>query len=357
MPSRRTRVIWRTSSASSTSKTRLLVKNYRSYSNIPDCANALISHNSKLPGEEPAHQPGPGRAGAALRSAPAIWPRYWWMVDEIKQLVRKRWLHAPGNCRALPRNARKSRAIESALFNSGIPTVYGGLRFFERAWKPLRSWPTWRLPENPHDDTSLLARGELSRIAYGDRRAHDRRQSWQDTAQQQRHLAERRRRHGRGRTTAGTQLQGLQAQIGALREQTRRAHAGAKSSRTLGRAKRPDRALPQRVEGRRDRIENFCRNWSRLSFESFVTQAGFGRDAMPLDEQQKRAAAEPVAGQPGWTRISRCWMRALKAPVRAAFHGQCRYWRDAAAAAGLLVHAALEAGDNQAQAGQDAAAR
>ena len=84
-----------------------------------------------------------------------------------------------------------------------------------------------------------------------------------------------------------------------------------------------------------DRIENLDELVNAA--EAFVTQEGFGRDAvaLPLDEQ---------AGQP-----KTCRRRWRMSPTPDAETGEIL-----SPLAAFLTHAALEAGDNQAQAGQDA---
>ena len=56
-----------------------LEQNYRSYSNILDCANALISHNSNRLGKNLRTTQGPGEP-VRIYEAPATWPRPrgWW---------------------------------------------------------------------------------------------------------------------------------------------------------------------------------------------------------------------------------------------------------------------------------------
>ena len=82
--------------------------------------------------------------------------------------------------------------------------------------------------------------------------------------------------------------------------------------------------------------------------ESFVTQEGFGRDAvaLPVDELRARRAGRARAS----TRTRRAELRLRPTPLRA----RCRDRRDLSPLAAFLTHAALESGDNQAQAGQDA---
>ncbi|HYP69635.1 MAG TPA: 3'-5' exonuclease, partial [Variovorax sp.] len=78
--------------------------------------------------------------------------------------------------------------------------------------------------------------------------------------------------------------------------------------------------------------------------ESFVTQEGFGRDAvaLPLDELRQSPASQGID-------TSRPLLDELLPPAPDADTGETL-----SPLAAFLTHAALEAGDNQAQAGQDA---
>jgi len=110
-----------------------LEQNYRSYSNILDAANALISHNSRRLGKNlrTDARPRSSRCGCTKRASDFAEAQ--WMVDEMKQLVRDGAASARKSPCSTARNAQ-SRVIETALFNAGLPyRVYGGLRFFERA--------------------------------------------------------------------------------------------------------------------------------------------------------------------------------------------------------------------------------
>ncbi|WP_046238241.1 ATP-dependent helicase, partial [Delftia tsuruhatensis] len=65
-----------------------LEQNYRSYSNILDCANALISHNSQRLGKNLRTTQGPGEP-VRIYEAPTDMAEAQWMVEEIQQLVKK----------------------------------------------------------------------------------------------------------------------------------------------------------------------------------------------------------------------------------------------------------------------------
>jgi len=130
-----------------------LEQNYRSHGHILDAANALIRRNSQRLGKELWTDAGHGEpvhvfeAGSdGLEAA--------WLVDEVRNLVSEG--HARSEIAVLYRSNAQSRVIEHALFNAGIPyRVYGGLRFFERA-EIKHALAYLRLIENPTDDTAFL---------------------------------------------------------------------------------------------------------------------------------------------------------------------------------------------------------
>jgi len=135
---------------------RLVIKlerNYRSFGNILDTANALISHNRRRLGKNLRTEAGAGEP-VRVSEATSDYAEAQWLLDEAQQL------HRAGIARreiaVLYRSNAQSRVLESALFNAGIPyRVYGGLRFFERA-EVKHALAYLRLIENPNDDTSYL---------------------------------------------------------------------------------------------------------------------------------------------------------------------------------------------------------
>jgi DNA helicase-2/ATP-dependent DNA helicase PcrA len=108
-----------------------LEQNYRSTGTILAAANALIAHNQ-------------GRLGKNLWTAghegePLQLYRAFNEVDEARFVAGevRRWVEGGGRCRdaaLLYRVSAQSRVLEEALMALGIPyRVYGGLRFYERA--------------------------------------------------------------------------------------------------------------------------------------------------------------------------------------------------------------------------------
>ncbi len=129
-----------------------LEQNYRSYGNILDAANAIIVNNSARLGKNLWTDRGGGepiRIYEAFTDADEAR----WVVEEIQTLVRD------GTSRSdialLYRSNAQSRVLEHQLFSAGIPyRVYGGLRFFERQ-EVKHALAYLRLIANPDDDTAF----------------------------------------------------------------------------------------------------------------------------------------------------------------------------------------------------------
>lgn len=130
-----------------------LEQNYRSTGNILEAANALIAHNPTRLGKNLWTQDGEGepiRRYAAFNE-----------VDEARFVVERirRYSLDQGyrrdECAILYRTTAQSRLFEEALINAQIPyRVYGGLRFFERA--EIRDALSYlRLIANPDDDAAF----------------------------------------------------------------------------------------------------------------------------------------------------------------------------------------------------------
>src|SRR6476620_423149 len=130
-----------------------LEQNYRSHAHILDAANALISHNRKRLGKNLWTAAGKGEplrvfeAGTDIEEASYI-------VDEVTAL--KGDGVALGDMAVLYRSNAQSRVLEHALFRASIPyRVYGGLRFFERQ-EIKHALAYLRLVSNPDDDGAFL---------------------------------------------------------------------------------------------------------------------------------------------------------------------------------------------------------
>jgi DNA helicase-2/ATP-dependent DNA helicase PcrA len=130
-----------------------LEQNYRSHGNILEAANAVIAHNRKRLGKNLWTAEGKGEP-IRIFEATSDTDEAAFIVDEVKALV------ADGVRRseiaALYRSNAQSRVLEHALFSAGIPyRVYGGLRFFERQ-EIKHALAYLRLLASPEDDNALL---------------------------------------------------------------------------------------------------------------------------------------------------------------------------------------------------------
>ncbi len=129
-----------------------LEQNYRSTGTILKAANALIANNGSRMGKN-LWTDGPD--GEPIRIYSAYNER-----DEAEFIVgRLRDWSDQGNSRAesavLYRSNAQSRVLEEALMNAGLPyRVYGGLRFFERA-EIKDALAYLRLTSNRDDDSSF----------------------------------------------------------------------------------------------------------------------------------------------------------------------------------------------------------
>ena len=309
-----------------------LEQNYRSFSHILDSANALISHNTRRLGKNLRTEQGPGEPVRVYEST-SDFTEAQWMVEEMRQLVREGVERK--EIAVLYRSNAQSRVIETALFNAAVPyRVYGGLRFFERA-EIKHALAYLRLMENKDDDTSFLRIVNFPPRGIGARSI----EVLQDTA----------RTAGRSLHDAvsavggkaGGNLSAFVARVDVMREQT-----VGRSLREIIELVLEHSGLIEHYKADRegaDRIENL--NELVNAAESFVTQEGFGRDAvaLPVDELRQSPASQgldpalPVIDEP------------LEALAPDAETGETL-----SPLAAFLTHAALESGDNQAQAGQDA---
>ncbi|AOH35990.1 DNA helicase II [Luteimonas sp. JM171] len=108
-----------------------LEQNYRSSANILEAANAVIAHNPDRLGKRLWTDSGQGEP-VDLYAAYNEIDEARFVVERISQWVRDGGSH--GDCAVLYRSNAQSRALEEQLLAEEIPyRVYGGVRFFERA--------------------------------------------------------------------------------------------------------------------------------------------------------------------------------------------------------------------------------
>jgi len=320
-----------------------LEQNYRSYSNILDSANALIAHNKTRLGKNLRTDQGPGEP-VRVYEAPTDLAEAQWMVEEMRHLVRGEG-PVPGVPRSeiavLYRSNAQSRVIETALFNASVPyRVYGGLRFFERA-EIKHALSYLRLLENPNDDTSFLRVVNFPARGIGARSI----EQLQDAAR-----AAGCSLHDAVHATtgkAGANLAAFVQKIDAMRQETEGLTLREIIEVMLQRSGLIDHYRSERDGA--DRIENLEELVNAA--ESFVTQEGFGRDAvaLPVDELGASLLRQSPASQgldPSLPEINE--------PAPDYVPPDADTGETLSPLAAFLTHAALESGDNQAQAGQEA---
>ena len=312
-----------------------LERNYRSFGNILDSANGLISHNANRLGKNLRTEAGPGEP-VRVHESPTDFAEAQWFVDEVKQLVRDGTQRK--EIALLYRSNAQSRVMETALFNAGLPyRVYGGLRFFERA-EIKHALAYLRLLENPHDDTSFMRIVNFPPRGIGARSL----EQLQDIAKASGCSLHDAVSAVSGK--AGTNIGAFVAKIDVMREQTTGStlreiielvldHSGLEEHYKLDR------------EGQ-DRLENLAELVNAA--ESFVGQEGFGRDAVALPVDELGATLTQSPASQGLD------ANVLDNPAPEFLAPDFETGETLSPLVAFLTHAALEAGDNQAKAGQDA---
>ncbi|HTH74870.1 MAG TPA: UvrD-helicase domain-containing protein [Trinickia sp.] len=313
-----------------------LEQNYRSHGYILDTANALISHNSRRLGKNLRTDAGHGEPvrvyEAATDSQEAAW-----VVEEVRALMNNGGL-ARSEIAILYRSNAQSRTIEHTLVNAGIAyRVYGGLRFFERQ-EVKHALAYLRLIDNPNDDTAFARVVNFPTRGIGARSIEQ--------------LADAARLYGCSMAAAipyvtgkaGTSLGGFANLVAKMRAETERMSLPETVEYVVRVSGLADFYQNER-EGQ-DRLENLQELVNAAT--AFVSEEGYGLDT----------PARSIRLAPG----------ATKAPELASAGAQDEtVVLDAAGLddpaqnpdtmtplAGFLSHASLEAGENQAQAGQDA---
>ena len=143
-----------------------LEQNYRSSANILDAANAVIAHNPDRLGKRLWTDSGQGEP-VDLYAAYNEVDEARFVVERIKQWVRDGGSH--GDCAILYRSNAQSRALEEQLIGEEIPyRVYGGVRFFERA-EIKDTLAYLRLVANRADDAAFERAVNTPTRGIGDR--------------------------------------------------------------------------------------------------------------------------------------------------------------------------------------------
>ena len=386
-----------------------LEQNYRSHSNILDSANHLIGHNSQRLGKNLRTDQGAGEPVRVFES-PTDFDEARWVVDEIRQLVNGTGaglgLSGEGVDDAVPRREvavlyrsnAQSRVLETTLVQAGVAyKVYGGLRFFERA-EIKHALAYLRLLENPRDDTSFMRVVNFPPRGIGARSI----EQLQDVARSSGCALFDAVSALPGR--AGAVIGGFVAKLDVMREQTQ-----GQTLRQIIETVLDHSGLLAHYRADKDGVDR-VENLEELinAAESFVMNEGFGRDAValptdaaPADAARSQRDAHPGPGLTGRGTAAAALSQspasqglsfedALAEANDHAQHteqdggqdGDLPLWADLPSQrpvrvsgvpvdmllavfpedtgetlsplVAFLTHAALEAGDNQAQAGQDA---
>lgn len=332
-----------------------LEQNYRSYSHILDSANALIAHNSQRLGKTLRTDQG---AGEPLRIHESVndLAEARWIVEEVHQLMRTDGFKRQ-EIAVLYRSNAQSRSLESALIAAKVPyRIYGGLRFFERA-EIKHALAYLRLLENPSDDTSFLRVVNFPTRGIGARSI----EALQDQANSQQQSLYQAAATMDGRS--GDKLRGFVKLI----EQLRLASGGQTLRDVIG-LMLEHSGLLEHFRAEKDGLDR-VENLEELvnAAESFVSQEGYAVDitSLPLDEHgepvSQSLASQGVDLDAPWNQAAAAGLQSRSPAMQpAALDPNQSLFVDVDTGetltplAAFLTHAALEAGDNQAQAGQEA---
>ncbi len=301
-----------------------LEQNYRSHGHILDAANALISNNVERLGKNLRTDAGQGEL-IRIQEAPGDTQEAQWLVKQIRELTRAGM--ASSEIAILYRSNAQSRVIEHALFSAGMPyRVYGGQRFFERA-EIKHAIAYLQLMDNPHNDSAFLRVMNFPTRGIGAKGQ----ETLQDTATAHGISLYAAVPHLAGK--AGSTLGAFVKLIEAARFETQLMPLPELVQRTLEMS-----TLFQHYQNEKegaDRIENLEQLVSAAAL--FIQEEGFEAHAPALLGPAN--SGRTVLTQNDGTQIidADAALHTLMSPLSA-----------------FLAHASLEAGDNQAQAGQDA---
>ncbi|MEW6023696.1 MAG: UvrD-helicase domain-containing protein [Pseudomonadota bacterium] len=303
-----------------------LEQNYRSYGHILDSANFLIANNTKRLGKNLRTDAGQGEQVRVYEASSDL-EEAQWIIEETKSLV------ADGMPRKevaiLYRSNAQSRVIEHALFAAGLPyTVYGGLRYFQRA-EVKHAIAYLQLMDNPHNDSAFLRVVNFPTRGIG-ARSIEQLQMAADSYGISLYAAVP---YMTGK--AGSSLGGFVKLVEGARFETQQLPLPEMVSVVLERSGLIE-FYKKEKEGA-DRIENLEQMVNAAT--QFVQEEGFGVAAPAhLGPQALPQAGEAIVNQDGIEVLD------AEAPLPTVMSPLSAF----------LTHASLEAGDAQAQAGQDA---
>ncbi|HJV84809.1 MAG TPA: UvrD-helicase domain-containing protein [Noviherbaspirillum sp.] len=301
-----------------------LEQNYRSHGHILDAANVLIANNSRRLGKNLRTDAGHGEPVRIYEASSDIQEAQW-IIEEVKGLINEGWLRS--EIAVLYRSNAQSRVIEHALFTAGIPyRVYGGQRFFERA-EIKHAIAYLQLMDNPHNDSAFLRVVNFPTRGIGARSL----EQLQDAARQYGISLYAAVPYVTGK--AGTSLGGFVKLIEGMRFETQNLPLQEMVKVVLDMS-----GLITHFQGEKegaDRIENLEQLVSAAML--FVSEEGFSIDAPALLGPKTQATAGVQLANGDEVIDADAPLPTVMSPLSA-----------------FLSHASLEAGDNQAQAGQDA---
>ncbi len=312
-----------------------LEQNYRSHGHILDAANELIANNARRLGKNLRTDAGHGEPVRVYEAATDTQEAAW-IVEEIRALMNNGL--ARSEVAVLYRSNAQSRTIEHTLVNAGIPyRVYGGLRFFERQ-EIKHALAYLRLIDNPNDDTAFARVVNFPTRGIGARSIEQ--------------LADAARLYNCSMAAAipyvtgkaGSSLGSFANLIAKMRAETERMSL----PETVEHVVRAS-GLAEFYEGERegqDRLENLQELVNAAV--AFVSEEGYGLDtpARSIPLAAGASAAPGIALSTDDPAVTVLDAPGLGEPAQNP--------DTMTPLAGFLSHASLEAGDSQAQAGQDA---
>jgi DNA helicase-2/ATP-dependent DNA helicase PcrA len=303
-----------------------LEQNYRSHAHILDAANTLIANNSRRLGKNLRTDAGHGEPVRVYEASSDIQEANW-IIEQIRAKITEGMLRS--EIAVLYRSNAQSRVIEHALFTAGMPyRVYGGQRFFERA-EIKHAIAYLQLIDNPHNDSAFLRVVNFPTRGIGARSL----EQLQDAAKQYGLSLYAAVPYVAGK--AGSSLNAFVKLIEGARFESQHLPLQEMVQVVLERS-----GLMLHYQSEKDgadRIENLEQLVSAAML--FVSEEGFGIDTPALAGPKSDAQAGIAIVTDDGTEIidADAPLDTIMSPLSA-----------------FLSHASLEAGDNQAQAGQDA---
>jgi DNA helicase-2/ATP-dependent DNA helicase PcrA len=306
-----------------------LEQNYRSHGHILDAANVLIANNSTRLGKNLRTDAGHGEPVRVYEAATDT-QEAGFIVEEIRSLIDSG--HSRDEIALLYRSNAQSRVVEHTLMAAGIPyRVYGGLRFFERQ-EVKHALAYLRLIDNINDDTAFMRVVNFPTRGIGARSL----ELLADMARERNCALAEAVQYVPGK--AGSSLNAFMGLMGRMRVQTEAMSLPETVAQVIHASGLQTHYVNER-EGQ-DRLENLQELINAAA--AFVMEEGYGMEA----------AARGIALAPGEDALAQRLSATEDAVLDA---GQGVPLPDMMTPlAGFLSHASLEAGENQAQAGQDA---